>query len=74
MIPAAGAGDAAAAAAARGELDPKTKPRGSLGRLEELAAQLAAIPGTSDPPVRAAIVVAGADHGVARASARTRRK
>ena len=54
-------------AAAVDELDRKTKPRGSLGRLEELAAQIAAIRGTTRPePVRAAIVVAVADHGVAR--------
>ena len=48
--------------AARTELARKTKPRGSLGRLEELAVQLAGI-GVSDP--RAAIVVAAADHGYA---------
>ena len=46
--------------AARTELAQKTKPRGSLGRLEELAVQLAGI-GVSGP--RAAIVVAAADHG-----------
>jgi nicotinate-nucleotide--dimethylbenzimidazole phosphoribosyltransferase len=52
--------------AAQGELDRKTKPRGSLGRLEQLAVQLAAISGTVTPePVRAAIVVAAADHGYA---------
>lgn len=45
---------------ARAELDRKTKPRGSLGRLEELAVQLAGI-GVSGP--RCAIVVAAADHG-----------
>ncbi|MEP7335485.1 MAG: nicotinate-nucleotide--dimethylbenzimidazole phosphoribosyltransferase [Actinomycetota bacterium] len=48
--------------AARAELDRKTKPRGSLGRLEELAVQLAGI-GVSGP--RCAIVVAAADHGYA---------
>ncbi len=46
--------------AARTELARKTKPRGSLGRLEELAVQLAGI-GVSDP--QAAIVIAAADHG-----------
>jgi len=52
--------------AALAELDRKTKPRGSLGRLEELAAQMAAVRGTVAPePLRAAIVVAAADHGVA---------
>jgi nicotinate-nucleotide--dimethylbenzimidazole phosphoribosyltransferase len=51
---------------ARDALDRKTKPRGSLGRLEDLAAQIAAIRGTVSPePLRAAIVVAVADHGVA---------
>jgi nicotinate-nucleotide--dimethylbenzimidazole phosphoribosyltransferase len=48
--------------AARAELDRKTKPRGSLGRLEELAMQLAGI-GVNGP--RCAIVVAAADHGYA---------
>ena len=52
--------DAHAMDAARTELARKTKPRGSLGRLEELAVQLAGI-GVSDP--QAAIVVAAADHG-----------
>jgi nicotinate-nucleotide--dimethylbenzimidazole phosphoribosyltransferase len=52
--------------AALAELDRKTKPRGSLGRLEALAAQVAAIRRSVAPePVRAAIVVAAADHGVA---------
>ena len=47
-------------------LDLKTKPRGSLGRLEELAARIAALTGSPAPPVpAAAIVVAAADHGVA---------
>jgi nicotinate-nucleotide--dimethylbenzimidazole phosphoribosyltransferase len=47
-------------------LDAKTKPRGSLGRLEELAAQIAEVRGTPAPGrVRAAIVVAAGDHGVA---------
>ncbi|HWJ44408.1 MAG TPA: nicotinate-nucleotide--dimethylbenzimidazole phosphoribosyltransferase [Gaiellaceae bacterium] len=55
-----------AAEAARRALDAKTKPRGSLGRLEELAVQIASIRGTADPgPLRAVIVVAAADHGVA---------
>ena len=47
-------------------LDDKTKPRGSLGRLEELACQVAAIRGTlTAQPPRKAVVVMGADHGVA---------
>jgi len=58
--------DEAVRAAAVAELDRKTKPRGSLGRLEELAAQVAAIRGTVRPdPLVPAIVVAAADHGVA---------
>ncbi len=58
--------DDRAGEAARHELDLKTKPRGSLGRLEDLAIRIAAIRGTVDPePLRAAIVVAAADHGVA---------
>lgn len=53
-------------AAAAGALDAKTKPRGSLGRLETLAAQVAAIRRDPDPGVLAtAAVVAAADHGVA---------
>lgn len=47
-------------------LDAKTKPRGSLGRLEELAATIAAIRHESHPAeLRAAIVLAAGDHGVA---------
>ncbi len=47
-------------------LDAKTKPPGSLGRLEELVCRLAAIRGSvPDRPPRPAIVVAAADHGVA---------
>lgn len=45
------------------ELDRKTKPRGSLGRLEELAVRIADVRGPE--PFRAVIVVAAADHGVA---------
>jgi nicotinate-nucleotide--dimethylbenzimidazole phosphoribosyltransferase len=47
-------------------LDAKTKPPGSLGRLEELAGRLAAIRGqVPTGALRPAIVVAAADHGVA---------
>jgi nicotinate-nucleotide--dimethylbenzimidazole phosphoribosyltransferase len=57
--------DEAAAAAARVELDRKTKPRGSLGRLEELGITLAAIRGQVVPePLRPVVVVVAADHGV----------
>ena len=48
-------------------LDAKTKPRGSLGRLEELARRIAVIRGTVTPGrLRSTVVVAAADHGVAR--------
>jgi nicotinate-nucleotide--dimethylbenzimidazole phosphoribosyltransferase len=58
--------DHEAAAVAQAALDAKTKPRGSLGRLEELACRLAAIRGTATlAPLKAAVVVAAADHGVA---------
>lgn len=47
-------------------LDQKTKPPGSLGRLEGLAVRLAAARGVEVPelPVKAVVVMAG-DHGVA---------
>jgi nicotinate-nucleotide--dimethylbenzimidazole phosphoribosyltransferase len=58
--------DAASAAAAQALLDDKTKPRRSLGRLEDIAVRIAAIRGTAEPVLGAkAIVVMGADHGVA---------
>jgi nicotinate-nucleotide--dimethylbenzimidazole phosphoribosyltransferase len=47
-------------------LDAKTKPRGSLGRLEELAVRICSILDDVSPaPLRATVVVAAADHGVA---------
>jgi nicotinate-nucleotide--dimethylbenzimidazole phosphoribosyltransferase len=53
-------------AATRAALDAKTKPRGSLGRLEELVCVVAAIRGTATPgALAAAVVLAAADHGVA---------
>jgi nicotinate-nucleotide--dimethylbenzimidazole phosphoribosyltransferase len=58
--------DGAAAAAARRALDAKTKPRGSLGRLEDVACTIAAVRRTADlGELRTAVVVAAADHGVA---------
>jgi nicotinate-nucleotide--dimethylbenzimidazole phosphoribosyltransferase len=58
--------DANAAAEAQRRLDDKTKPRRSLGRLEELACAVAAITSKPNPPLpRKAIVVMAADHGVA---------
>ena len=58
--------DEVAAAAALEHLDRLTKPPGSLGRLERVAVQLAAIAGASPPPVPApaAVAVFAADHGV----------
>jgi nicotinate-nucleotide--dimethylbenzimidazole phosphoribosyltransferase len=58
--------DEAVRAAAQRAFDAKTKPRGSLGRLEGLATRIAALRGVAVPPrPEAAIVVAAADHGVA---------
>jgi len=52
--------------AAQRAFDLKTKPRGSLGRLEEIAVRIAALQEVTVPPIPApAIVVAAADHGVA---------
>ena len=49
------------------KLDGKTKPRRSLGRLEDFACQYAAIVREDAPALpKKAVVVMGADHGVAR--------
>lgn len=57
--------DAEKAAWAR--LDSLTKPPRSLGKLEEIAARIAAVQGTDRPSVeRKAIVLAAGDHGVVR--------
>lgn len=58
--------DAAAAAAAVERHLTLTKPPGSLGAVESLGARLAAIAGTSPPPVPApaTVVVFAGDHGV----------
>lgn len=58
--------DHRAAAAAAERHDRLVKPPGSLGRLEQVGAQLAAIAGTCPPPVpaRPTVVIAAADHGV----------
>jgi nicotinate-nucleotide--dimethylbenzimidazole phosphoribosyltransferase len=58
--------DEAAARSARAHHERLTKPPGSLGRVEELGVQLAAIAGVDPPPVPApaAIAVFAADHGV----------
>lgn len=58
--------DAAALAAAQARQDQLTKPRGALGRLEALAAQIAGITGEPRPRLgRPAVVVMAGDHGVA---------
>ena len=58
--------DETASADALRLLDAKTKPPGSLGRLEELACRVAGIRSEVPPrPLVPAIVVAAADHGVA---------
>ena len=57
--------DAKAMAEARARQDMLTKPRGSLGRLEELSIQLAGIQGTPIPQIKdKAIVTMAGDHGV----------
>ncbi len=57
--------DLAAASAARERQQFLTKPPGSLGRLEELSLQLAAITGHARPSVaRKAVTVMAGDHGV----------
>ncbi len=62
----AGPLDESAAADARALQGRLTKPPGSLGRLEELGTQLAAIAGMSPPPVPtpAAVTIFAGDHGV----------
>jgi nicotinate-nucleotide--dimethylbenzimidazole phosphoribosyltransferase len=53
-------------AKARAHLDTLTKPLGSLGRLEDFAAQIVAIRQERfDQPLRKAVYVFAADHGVA---------
>ena len=58
--------DASAAAAALEREDQLTKPLGSLGRLEEIAAKVAGIRGEARPVLdRKNVIVFAADHGVA---------
>src|SRR6202453_2065224 len=53
-------------ARARAYLDVLTKPLGSLGRLEDLAAQIVSIrQNQSSEPLRKAVYVFAADHGIA---------
>ncbi|OBF06777.1 nicotinate-nucleotide--dimethylbenzimidazole phosphoribosyltransferase [Mycobacterium sp. ACS4054] len=60
--------DAGVAAAARARQDTLTKPRGALGRLEDLSVWLASCQGHCPPRQfeRARVVVFAGDHGVAR--------
>ena len=47
-------------------LDAKTKPIGSLARLEQLAAQIATLQGTLQPSMSTCqLIIFGADHGIA---------
>lgn len=57
--------DRDAAASARRHIDALTKPRGSLGRLEEVAERLAAIQGRAPSVANKALVIFAGDHGVA---------
>ncbi|MFY2858538.1 nicotinate-nucleotide--dimethylbenzimidazole phosphoribosyltransferase [Mycobacterium sp. THU-M104] len=61
--------DAAATAAARARQDTLTKPRGALGRLEDLSVWVASCQARCPPRQfgRARVVVFAGDHGVARA-------
>jgi nicotinate-nucleotide--dimethylbenzimidazole phosphoribosyltransferase len=58
--------DANAAAAARARQDGLTKPRGSLGALEDVSVQLAGLAGRCPPPLPdpATVAVFAGDHGV----------
>jgi nicotinate-nucleotide--dimethylbenzimidazole phosphoribosyltransferase len=57
--------DHAAARAARDRQAALLKPRGSLGRLEDLAVWMAGVTGDPIPALRPLVVIAAADHGVA---------
>ena len=65
-IAAIGPLDATAVAAARARQDNLTKPRGSLGALEDVSVQLAGLAGQCPPPLPApaAVAVFAGDHGV----------
>ncbi|MGY9046926.1 MAG: nicotinate-nucleotide--dimethylbenzimidazole phosphoribosyltransferase [Rhodobacterales bacterium] len=52
--------------ALRRKLDTKTKPQGSLGRIEDIAAQVARLQRRLDPVMkRCALILFAADHGIA---------
>ena len=65
-VAAIGGLDEDAMRAARQRQDSLTKPRGSLGRLEDVSVRLAGIAGQCPPPLPLPAVVAvfAADHGV----------
>ena len=66
MFQAVPAADEAIRAAALRRLDTLTKPLGSLGRLESLAAQVCAVQSTLAPTIASPVtIVFAADHGVA---------
>jgi len=59
--------DTVAALEAQSKMDRKTKPQGSLGRLEELAVSLAGMTGQSSPKFpRKIVLVAAGDHGISK--------
>jgi len=65
LVKRVGPSDRAAREAARRRLDSLTKPRGSLGALEELAVQIAGIRGEAIPRIKdKVIIIMAADHGV----------
>jgi nicotinate-nucleotide--dimethylbenzimidazole phosphoribosyltransferase len=67
LVAAVPATDAAAAVRARDRADELVKPAGSLGALEALVERWSAATGGPPPaPLRAAVLVCAADHGVAR--------
>jgi nicotinate-nucleotide--dimethylbenzimidazole phosphoribosyltransferase len=65
LVSRVGPPDAASRGAARNRLNSLTKPRGSLGALEDLAVQIAGIRGEVIPRLQhKAIIIMAADHGV----------
>jgi nicotinate-nucleotide--dimethylbenzimidazole phosphoribosyltransferase len=67
LLPEIQAVDNKAAEAARARQKQLTKPSGSLGQLEELSVQLAAITGSLNPALaRKGVIVMAGDHGVTR--------